>query len=256
VKDCFYDDPHYNYQQYWRRRRYEHHAEKIALKKLLNLVFNKRVLVDVGGGFGRLIPTYISLCQKCFLIDPSKKMLQQAEKLKKKYPHLYSHLKLREGIAENLPLKDKSVDVILFIRTLHHLKKPQPALKEFSRVLKPQGYLIIEFANKVHFKSIIRSLFRLDFQYPFNLQPVTIGKKKQPIPFLNYHPKQIRNLLDQSGFKIIKTLSVSNFRNSPFKKILPLKILLFLEGLIQEISLPFYYGPSIFLLVQKKTWEK
>lgn len=244
----YYDDPKYDYQKYWRRRQYEDKAEAVALKKLFSLVPKKDIIADIGAGFGRLTPTYAPLAQKCILIDPASKQLEKAKKLKKRYPHLY----FQQASAEKLPLKKESVDLLLFIRTLHHLKNPKPIFAEFNRVIKPKGFLIIEFANKVHLKSFIKALLRLDFQYIFNPQPISISQKKGVAPFLNYHPYQVKKMLQKSGFKIIKTLSVSNFRYSLFKKILPLKIILFLEKIAQEVNAPFYYGPSVFILAQKK----
>src|SRR3989344_2189905 len=48
-----YDDPKYNYQDYWAGLEYEHVAEGMALKRLLKGRHFKHA-VDVGGGYGRL----------------------------------------------------------------------------------------------------------------------------------------------------------------------------------------------------------
>ncbi len=48
-----YDDPSYNYQDYWQGREYEHAAEELAIKRLLRGKKFKHA-VDVGGGYGRL----------------------------------------------------------------------------------------------------------------------------------------------------------------------------------------------------------
>ncbi len=152
-----------------------------------------------------------------------------------------------------MPFKDESFDAAILIRTIHHLKNPPRALKEAIRILKPQGYFILEFANKLHFKAKIRALFRLDFNYFSNLESLEVGTVKNcNVPFLNHHPRYITNLLKKEGLQIIKMLSVSNFRSPICKKILPLKFLLFLEKLAQEIYASFCLGPSIFILAQKE----
>ena len=48
-----YNDPDFNYAHFWRGRGYEHGAEVIAIRRLLN---GRRFghAVDVGGGFRRL----------------------------------------------------------------------------------------------------------------------------------------------------------------------------------------------------------
>lgn len=245
----FYDDPSFDYKKYWQERQYENRADQIALKQLLNIVPEKGSLIDIGAGFGRLTPVYASQFKKCVLLDPSEKMLIEAQKRFKK-----KNLKFIKAYIEKLPFKEKSFDVAILIRTIHHLKNPSLALKEAARVLKPQGYFILEFANKLHFKAKIKALLRLDFNYFFNLEPLKVGAIKNcHVPFLNFHPRYITNLLKKENFQIIKMLSVSNFRSPICKKILPLKLLLFLEKLAQRIYAPFCLGPSIFILAQKKS---
>ncbi len=244
----FYDDPSFDYKKYWQERRYENQADQMALKRLLKIVPEKGSLIDIGAGFGRLAPVYASQFKKCVLLDPSEKMLIEAqEKFKNK------NLKFIKAYIKKLPFKEKSFDVAILIRTIHHLKNPSLALKEAARVLKPQGYFILEFANKLHFKAKIKALLRLDFKYFSNFEPLKVGAIKNcHVPFLNFHPQYITNLLKKEGFQIIKMLSVSNFRNRFCKKILPLKFLLFLEKLAQETYASFCLGPSIFILAQKK----
>lgn len=44
--------------------------------------------------------------------------------------------------GENIPLKDDSVDVILFLEVLEHVTNPDRLLPEIRRVLKPKGLII------------------------------------------------------------------------------------------------------------------
>ena len=244
----FYDDSSYDYKKYWQERKYEDEADRMALKKLLRFIPHphQKIILDLGCGFGRLTPLYAPLFKKCLLIDPSQRLLKEAKKLKKKYPHL----DFKKAFAEKLPLKNKRVEVILFIRACHHLQSLQPVVKELSRVLKPGGFLILEFANKIHIKSVIRAVFKKKLNYLLSHLPESISTDKE-VPFFNYHPTHVKSLLLANDFKIIKGLSVSNFRNRLFKKIFPLKLLLWLENLAQEVLASFSFGPSIFLFCQK-----
>jgi ubiquinone/menaquinone biosynthesis C-methylase UbiE len=239
-----YNDPAFNYKKYWQARQYEHLAEEIALKKLFHLIPQKNSLVDIGGGFGRLTPCYAPVFQKTLLVDPSSRLLKTAKKLEKKY----KNFKVLKGKVCQLPLPNASFETALMIRTAHHLVSLDKALKEIDRVLKPQGFLVLEFANKLHFKAIIKNLLRLNF-YDFIYH--TPKEKSAQIIFANFHPTAIVSLLKKNHFQIIKAISVSNFRSTFLKKILPLKILLLMEKIAQKIYPAYISGPSVFVLAKK-----
>jgi len=43
----------------------------------------------------------------------------------------------------NIPVKDESFDIVLCIEVLEHVPEPIAAIKELSRILKPQGILLL-----------------------------------------------------------------------------------------------------------------
>jgi ubiquinone/menaquinone biosynthesis C-methylase UbiE len=53
----------------------------------------------------------------------------------------------------NIPLEDNSVDAIMCTEVFEHIPDPIAAIKEFTRLLKPNGYLLITspFASLTHF---------------------------------------------------------------------------------------------------------
>ena len=53
----------------------------------------------------------------------------------------------------NIPVMDNSYDAIMCIEVFEHLPDPVKAINEFSRILKPNGYLIITapFISLTHF---------------------------------------------------------------------------------------------------------
>ena len=246
---AFYDS--YDYPKYWQGRDYEHQAEVVAIQKFMTKIPQKNSILDLAGGFGRLAPLYAPIFQRCLLVDPSKQLLNQAQKYLKEFPNV----EIQQGSVEKIPALDNEFDVALLIRIVHHLPSPYPAFQEAFRVLRPGGFLIMEFANKIHFRAVVRSWLERDFGFAKNLQPVdqrspaSIAQKT--IPFLNHHPQAIYNQLNKSGFKILSRLSVSNFRFKILKKNLPLRLLLLLESISQRPLAICHFGPSIFLLCQK-----
>lgn len=243
-----YDDPGYNYLDYWTGREYEHEAEEIAIKRLLRRRHFEKA-VDVGGGYGRLSRFLTKFADKVILAEPSQQQLDIAKIYLKHEKNVDSKL----WQASNLKLKDGEADLVLVVRVLHHLPDPMPEFKEISRVLKPGGTFILEFANDAHFVNRLRYGVR-GKRVPKN--PVDIrseaNKKAGEIPFVNHHPKTIIDKLHKAGFEVEATLSGSNLRSPTLKKVLGKKPLLAVEKLLQPVLAPLYFGPSVWLRLKKK----
>ncbi len=145
--------------------------------------------------------------------------------------------------------------MVLLIRVLHHIKDPEKAFRIINHITKRGGYLILEYANKRHFKAIVKEFSKGNFTFPIDIFPKDIrcpkNLKKRTIPFINYHPDKIEEMLSNCGFKIIKRRSVSNFRSPLLKKIFPLEFLIDIEEKMQPVLQKINFGPSIFLLARK-----
>ena len=141
-----YDDPAFSYTQYWQGREYEHQSEILALTRLLiGHKFSRSA--DIGGGFGRLTPTLAIHSKRTLLIEPSAHMRRLAPK----------NLNVQAGTATRTHLPDSSLDCAILIRILHHIPNLSPVFTEMARIIKPNGYLVIEFANSLNFKSRLKS---------------------------------------------------------------------------------------------------
>ncbi|MFZ5932678.1 MAG: class I SAM-dependent methyltransferase [Patescibacteria group bacterium] len=243
----------YDYPSYWIGREYEHESEVLALKAFLQKIPKIDTILEVGTGFGRLTPAYLYRARRIILTDPSARLLGLT---RDKYGNKKG-VKIIQTKAENLPgkIRKGSVDLMIMVRVLHHLEDPDNFFDIAQSLVKKGGYLILEFANKKHFKAVLTEFARGNLTFPLDIFPKEVKgfkkRRREAIPFLNFHPDSIRERLKEAGFRIKEGRSVSNIRSPFIKKILPTEILLSLEGLLQR---PFYYisfGPSIFLLVQK-----
>jgi len=242
----------YDYPSYWEGREYEHNAEVLAIRHLLAKIPKITKVLEIGAGYGRLVPLYLYRANKIILTDPSARLLKHAKstyKLKK--------IKTLQTKAENLPpkIKSKSVDLIIIVRVLHHVESVDNIFKISHRTLKKNGYLIIEFANKKHLKAALSEVLKGNLTFPLDIFPKDRRSEKSikehDLPFLNYHPDIIIDKLKQQGFRIVETRSVSNLRSSFIKRILPLDILLFIEDILQTALSYINLGPSIFILAKK-----
>ena len=133
-------------------------------------------------------------------------------------------------------------------------KKVNP--RDIITFLKKRGYLLIEFANKRNLKATFREFLKGNFTFPLDIFTKDMRSKrsitKGSIAFLNYHPDMIQYKLESHSFRVKDKLSVSNIRSPFLKKLLPTEILLIFERILQKPLGVFYFGPSIFVLAQKK----
>jgi len=240
-----YDDPKYNYQDYWTGREYEHAAEEIAINRLLKGQHFKRA-VDVGGGYGRLSKLLAKFADIVTLAEPSQQQLDIAKIYLKDTPDVERKLLP----AADLKMPKGSVDLVLVVRVLHHLPDPMVEFKEIARVLKPGGTFILEFANDAHFLNRIRYGIR-GKRVPRTPVDISSPEHRGEIAFVNHHPKTIIKMLGDAGFELETILSGSNLRSPRLKKVLGKRPLLALEKLLQPLLAPIYFGPSVWLKLRK-----
>lgn len=105
------------------------------LQELLKLPVNGNLL-DAGGGTGRVSSRLISSTSRLVIADFSLPMLKQA-----RARHGLNALRAR---AEQLPFADATFDRVIAVDALHHFFDQRTAIREFVRVLRPEGRLVIE----------------------------------------------------------------------------------------------------------------
>jgi ubiquinone/menaquinone biosynthesis C-methylase UbiE len=244
----------FDYPGYWIGRDYEHKSEIIALKFFLQRIKKVNKILEVGAGFGRLFPSYAFRAKKIILTDPSARTL----KIARSAFAGRKNLKFIQSSLENLPTKirSNSVDLVVMIRVIHHIKDIDNAFKVIHKIVSPNGYFIFEFANKKHVKARFKEYLKGNFSFFSDKSTKDLRSqrsiKKGTLPFLNYHPDKIKSILKQYDFEVVDKLSVSNIRSTFLKNVFSTDLLVSLEKVLQK---PFSYidfGPSIFILARKK----
>jgi ubiquinone/menaquinone biosynthesis C-methylase UbiE len=242
-----YDDPNFNYLHYWNGRDYENESERIALTRLLKDQHFKHA-ADVGGGYGRLCVFLKNYADKVTLAEPSQQQLDIGK----------DFLKGHKGInmiltqADDLKLKDNSIDLITMIRVMHHLPDPSVSFAEVKRVLTDDGWFILEIANNTHFLNRVRYTLK-GKKLPKEPVDIRTGKNRSDteIAFVNHNPRTVIKQLAHEGLKVEKILSVSNLRSPALKKIMPRPLMLSVEKAMQVPLAKSFFGPSTFLLIKK-----
>jgi len=244
----------YDYPSYWEGREYEHDSEVMAIKAFLDKIPKIKTILEIGTGYGRLTSSYSFRAKKIILSDPSAKLLKIAREKNALNPKIeYLHTSL-----ENLPTKirSSSIDLAIMVRVIHHIEDLNQALKIVSKLVRKGGYFILEFANKRHVKATFKEFFKGNLTFPLDIFSKDISsiksKKKNALPFINYHPDTIIQALKNSDFEVISKRSVSNIRSPRIKKLLPLTTLLSFEKILQEPLSYLSFGPSIFILAKKR----
>lgn len=233
---CDYEGSDYQ-STFWDKgeREYEDRVEAIALKRLLPK--SGHLLLELGAGAGRNTPRYTGF-ERIVLLDYSRTQLEQAQKrLGRSEKYIFV-----AADVYRLPFVDGTFDTATMIRTLHHMADAPAALSQVRHVLALGGVFILEFANKLNLKSILRYFLRRQGWSPFSLEPVEFAKLN-----FDFHPRSVRNWLQDFGFEIRKTLSVSHFRIGFIKRVLPTSVLVFFDSLFQWTGAWWQLTPSVFL---------
>lgn len=243
-----YNDPSHNYLHYWEGRDYENDAEVMAIKRLLKGKRFKHA-VDIGGGYGRLCVLLSEYSDKVTLAEPSQQQLDIAKDFLKEYPQIDQ--KLMQG--NELKFKDKSVDLIMMIRVMHHLPDPSAEFAEIARALSSDGYFLLEIANNAHGRNRLKYALKGKKvpAEPVDIRSEKNRKNKDEIAFVNHNPKTVIRQLAHAGLKVEQTLSVSNLRSPGLKKVMPESAMLSVEKVLQPALAKSYFGPSTFLLIRK-----
>ncbi len=211
----------------------------VTNKAILEYLKNKRGLkvLDAGCGEGYLCRASVKLGHKTYGIDPCLELIKVAKDLEEKRP---LGIKYFVGDSRKTQFPSSYFDVIISHQTISEVDNPEMAFKEFSRILRKKGKLILLF---------LHPCFDIDPQKTKNMsfsetyfQKIKIEKEyylvsgiKSPSPYLILHLPFSGwvELLLKSGFSIenikeprpsLKTLRREKWWKENFKR--PLFILI------------------------------
>jgi ubiquinone/menaquinone biosynthesis C-methylase UbiE len=109
-------------------------SDPTQLLSLLQLE-SDHLLLDVGGGTGRVADVLAERVARACVLDLSRGMLVEARA---------KGLCAYRGAAEHLPFPDGTFDRILIVDAFHHFRDWASAAGELVRVLRPGGRMVVE----------------------------------------------------------------------------------------------------------------
>jgi len=141
-------------------------------------------------------------------IDRSKNCIQAAKKHADKNNLSIDY---QNGIAENLPYPDNFFDAVICVDVLEHVSDLKKTIFEIYRVLKPGGFFGFDTINRT-FQSRLIMLWILEDI----LQKIPRGIHDWN-KFIK--PEELRNIMDENGFKNIELKGFNIFGRSIFDNI-------------------------------------
>lgn len=195
---------------------------------------NNGKILDAGCGYGEYLDKFREKGFKVYGIDCDKDVL-----------------KFQENVicasAEKIPIKSSTFDTVVCVDMLEHADDDESIMKEMLRVLKENGKLIITVPSSnfpITYDPINWILNRFGMKAPIGLWKW--GHKRL------YSRKQIENLLQQNGMKIIKFEGQSHIFVSAFVNYVPWAFRYFFSPIFNRLQKNREYRKK-FLFLDKIT---
>ncbi len=116
-----------------------HYPDEIVdYLKRENVLGADSIIADIGSGTGFSTELFLKNGNKVYGVEPNNAMRKAGEK----YLSAYKNFKSVDGTAEGTTLEPNSIDIISAGQAFHWFNHPL-AKKEFQRISKPGGYLIL-----------------------------------------------------------------------------------------------------------------
>ena len=130
------------------------------------LALGKDVLdIACGEGYGSLLLAEVA--RSVVGVDASEEVIRYADE---RYQR--SNVQFKHGACGHIPLPDASIDLIVSFETIEHHDEHHEMMREFVRVLRPDGLVLIsspdkaEYSDKPHFVNSfhVKELYFEEFQ--------------------------------------------------------------------------------------------
>jgi arsenite methyltransferase len=172
-----------------------------GLKLLDKIKFEKHIsALDIGFGTGfPLTELAMRLGENCniFGIDPWKPAIKRANKKINFFG--INNIKIIEGSAENIPLDNKSIDLIISNNGLNNVSNLDQALSECSRIIKYKGQFLQSVnmdTTMIEFYGILEELLvELNMFSELDKMKTHIYNKRKPLD-------ELLNKIRKYGFAI------------------------------------------------------
>jgi len=110
---------------------------------------------------------------------------------------------IRINLDETLPFTDASFDYIACVEGVEHIENPYHLMREFARILRPGGVLVLSTPNILNIRSRLRFLFASHHKLFKGISP---GWHLTPFTY-----RELKYAFERAGFTV-EAISANRFR--------------------------------------------
>jgi len=175
----------------------------LELKSKINMTPDK-IIVEIGSGTGKLTKILLEEGYTVYGVEPNDEMRELAERSFRDSSKFISI----NGRAENTTIDDDFADFIIIAQAIHWFK-PIETLREFHRILKPEGKIAIIWNQ--------RDIEGSNLQKRYEEILLTYSPEYRNMPHRNLDQLKIREYIEPSSMREYKCKFSQNLSFSDMK---------------------------------------
>lgn len=102
------------------------------------------IVADIGSGTGKLAELFLRYGNRVFGVEPNREMREASERLLARFPNFVSV----DAAAETTTLPGAAIDFVTAGQAFHWFDR-QAARQEFARILKPGGWVVLAWNERL-----------------------------------------------------------------------------------------------------------
>lgn len=160
------------------------------IKRLAPNLTPKSVILDAGTGEGRNLKLIAELPGNLYAVDGSDNALTKIPDTFKK------RIKVQQAMLDVLPFENDTFDLIFGLDIFETLPNITEVLREFVRVLKPDGILICNIP------SVEDTIYGIDMNHPADDAEAFLYQNKYYYKF--YSPNEVESMFQEAGLRVVE----------------------------------------------------